>query len=157
MGRQLVVITETRKRQFFIGPIPRFYVETDFLPPLKDRFDEKENAIRVDILNHIYNYKSEDLTPHEIIHRGLPHHSEDGDPCKDTCVCGHSGGSISKFVNINFIKTHSDYPMKFQTIPLPEYLIRMKYNKKNNIKVVVELWDTDDRYNPLSLVKKIAP
>ena len=157
MGRQLMIITETRKRKFFIGPLPRFYSETDFLPPLKDRFDEKENAIRVDLLNHIYNYRSEDLTPHEIIHKGLPHHSEDGAPCADECVCGHSNGRVSKLINKITIKTHSDYPMSFQKTPLPEYLIRVTYNKKNNINVVVELWDTDERYNPISLVKKIAP
>jgi hypothetical protein len=157
MGRQLMIITETRKRKFFIGPFPKFYHETDFLPQQQDRFDEAENAIRVDMLNHIYNYRASDLTPHEIIHKGKPHHSEAGDPCADECVCGHSNSRISKFTNKTTIKTHSDFLMKFSDNPLPEYLIRVAYNKKNNINVVVELWDTDERYNPISLVKKIAP
>jgi len=157
MGRQLMIITETRKRKFYIGFLPKFYHETDFLPPQQDRFDEEENAIRVDMLNHIYNYRASDLTPHEIIHKGKPHHSEAGDPCANECVCGHSNSRISKFTNITTIKTHSDFPMKFSDTPLPEYLTRMDYNREKNIQVTVELWDTDDQYNPISLAKKIAP
>jgi len=157
MGRQLMIITETRKRKFFFGKLPKFYCETNFMPPQKDRFDEAENAMRVNLLNHIYNYRSEDLTPHEIIHQGLPHHSEDGEPCEDECVCGHSNSRVDNLVNKTTIKTHSDFPMKFSYTPLPEYLMRMDYNKANNIQVTVELWDTDNRYNPISLVKKIAP
>jgi hypothetical protein len=160
MGRQLVIITETpKKRKPGKGAVVagRYYSQTDFLPPVTGRFNEEENEIRVHMLNHIYNYKSEDLTPHEIIHQGLPHHSEDGEACKDECVCGHSNVSTTNVHNQITIKTHSDYPMTFQTPPMPEYLVRMEYNKKNNIKVVVELWDTDDRYNKKALVKKIAP
>lgn len=155
MGRQLMIITETRKRKFlFFGNLPKFYWETDFLPPQKDRFDELENAMRVDMINHIYNYRSSDLTPHEIIHKGKPHHAESGEPCGDVCVCGHSNSDVTTFKNITTIKTHSDYPMSFSPTPLPEYLERMAYNKKHGIKVTVELWDTDDAYTPLKLVKK---
>lgn len=155
MARQLIIITETRKRKFKIGFYPDFYCETDFLPPLKDRFSDAENQVRVNMINQIYNFKSEDLTPQEIIHHGLPHHSEDGVPCGGECVCGHVNGSPRGNVNVVRIKTHSDFPMRFQEYPLPEYLARIAHNKKYNIDVVVELWDTDERFNPISLVKVI--
>jgi hypothetical protein len=153
MGRQLVIITETRKNKFFFFGRPDFYQEMDILPPQKDRNDPVENFMRVEIVNKIYNFVSSDLTPHELIHRGKLHHAESGEPCGDVCVCGHTASDITGNIHKLCIKTHSEAPMSFQKIPLPEYLERMEYNKKNNIAVKVELWDTDDQFNPISLIK----
>ena len=156
MGRQLVVITETVQAgaEVFLGKRPPFYHEI-CLPEPVDRFDDAENAARLNVLNAIFNYTSDMLTPHEIIHKGEPHHSEDGEPCTDICICGHENSWVENGDHVRHIKTHSDYPMRFSDVPLPEYLARMEYNRKHHIQSRSELWNTDDRYNLLEKVKDL--
>ena len=79
--------------------------------------------------------------------------------CENVCVCGwtsteiFSGDRGLKY----FIKTHSDSPMVFQNPPTQEFLNRMEYNVQHDISVKAELWDTDNSFNPITLIKTLSP
>jgi hypothetical protein len=152
MGRQLYIITDTRSDT----SIP-FFIYSGYIPNGVERTDEQGNIEVFNVTNSMYNYIGENLTSQELINQGDDHHSEEGDACEETCICGWSSHEVSNLTFKMMIKDHTTSTLKFENPPLKEFLDRMKYNKQHGITTTVELWSTDDDFNPIQLIKTLNP
>jgi hypothetical protein len=150
MGRQIYIITDTRTDT----NVP-FFIHSGYIPTDVGRTDEQKNIKVNNIINSMYNYLGQNLTPHELINQGEHHHSEEGDVCEETCICGWSNHEVHDLTFKMMIKSHSDFPLKFENPPLKEYLDRVAYNTKNRISTTAELWNTDENFNPVQLVDSV--